>query len=107
MPDDQPGLAPAVVGNRADRLNAGLERLLHALAIDDTRRLELERAVLIRLDRPAAVERIAERVDDSAEERLADRHRSDAAGTADRLPLLHMLPLAEERCSDIVLLEIE
>src|SRR4051795_238036 len=46
-------------------------------------------ADLVRLDRPAAVERIAERVDDPAEERLADRHRSDATRPADGLTLLH------------------
>src|SRR5205085_454286 len=80
---------------------------LHRLAVDHARRLELERALLGRLDRALAVERFAERVDDAAQERLADRNARDTAGAADRLPLAHVLPLAEERRADVVLLEVE
>ena len=65
------------------------------------------RARLGRLDRAEAVERVAERVDDAAEQRLADRHRRDLAGAADRLALLDLVPLAEERGADVVLLEVE
>ena len=56
---------------------------------------------------PAAVERVAERVDDAAEERLPDRHRRDLPGAADRLALLDLLPLADERGADVVLFEVE
>ena len=77
------------------------------LALDHARRLELERAVLGRLDRALAVERVAERVDDAAEQALADRHAHHLAGAADRLALLDVLPLAEERDADVVLLEVE
>ena len=75
--------------------------------LDHARRLELERAALGRLDRPEPVERVAERVDDAAEQALADRDAHDLARAADRLALLHMLPLAEERGADVVLLEVE
>ena len=37
----------------------------------------------------------------------ADRHAHDLAGAADGLALLHVLPLAEERDADVVLLEVE
>src|SRR3954463_5303211 len=40
-----------------------------------------------RLDRPLAVERVAERVDDAAEQGLADGDRRDLAGAAHRLAL--------------------
>src|SRR5829696_1102339 len=53
------------------------------------------------------VERVPERVDDAAEQPRADRHRRDLPGAADRLALLHVLPLAEERGADVVLLEVE
>src|SRR5207248_2963037 len=69
--------------------------------------LELERAVLLRLDRAATVERIAERVDDAAQQRLTDGHAGDAAGAPYRLALVDELPLAEERSADVVLLEVE
>ena len=60
-----------------------------------------------RLDRALAVERVAERVDDAADQRLADGHAGDAAGAAHGLALLDVLPLAEERGADVVLLEVE
>src|SRR5581483_3194230 len=44
--DDQLALPATDVRHRVDRLDAGLERLLHRLALDDARRLELERAAL-------------------------------------------------------------
>ena len=82
--DDQLALAAADVRHRVDRLDPGLQRLLHRLALDDARRLQLERAALGRVDRALAVERVAERVDDAAEQRLADRDRGDLAGAAHR-----------------------
>ena len=54
------------------------ERLLHRLALDDARRLELERRVSVASIGPLAVERIAERVDDAAEQRLAHGDARDA-----------------------------
>ena len=99
---------PRPIGrHRVDRLEAGLQRLLHGLPLDDAGRLELERAALRRLDRAEPVERVPERVDDAAEQARADRHAHDLAGATDRLALLHVLPLAEERGADVVLLEVE
>ena len=105
--DDQLALAAADVRHRVDRLDAGLERLLHRLALDHARRLELERAALGRLDRAGPVERVAERVDDAAEQGIADGDVDDGAGPLDRLALLDLLPLAEEGDADVVLLEVE
>ena len=105
--DDQLALAAADVRHRVDRLDPGLERLLHRLALDHARRLPLERARLGRLDRPLAVERVPERVDDAAEQALADRDRRDLAGAANRVALLDLVPLAEQRHADVVLLEVE
>src|SRR6185503_9197700 len=53
------------------------------------------------------VEWIAERVDDTAEKRLADRDARDLPCSSDGLPLLDVLPLAEERGADVVLFEVE
>src|SRR4029077_19082624 len=94
--DDQLALAAADRDHRVDRLQARLERLLHRLALDDSGRLELERPALVGLERPAAAARVAERVDDPADQRVADGNAGDAAGAADRLALLDLLPLAEQ-----------
>ena len=105
--DDELALATADRRHRVDRLEAGLQRLLHGLPLDDARSLELEWAALGRLDRTEPVERVAERVDDPAEQAGSDRDAHDLAGAAHRLALLHVLPLAEERGADVVLLEVE
>ena len=105
--DDQLPLTAADIGHRVDRLDAGLQRLLYRLACDHARRFELQQAGFGRVDRAAAVERVPERVDDAAEQGVADRDARDLASAPHRLPLLHVLPLAEERGTDVVLLEIE
>ncbi len=105
--DDELALAAADRGHRVDRLEARVHRLLHGLAADHARGLELEWAALCRLDRAEPVERVPERVDDAAEQAGPDRNAHDLAGAADRLSLLHVLPLAEERDADVVLLEVE
>ena len=48
-----------------------------------------------------------ERVDDAAEQLLADRHLDDAAGALDGVAFADRLELAEERDADVVLLEVE
>src|SRR3982751_4231977 len=52
----------------AGGLQAGLHRLGHRLTLDDAGRLELGGALLARLDVALAVERVAQRVDDPAEQ---------------------------------------
>ena len=105
--DDQLALAAADRDHRVDRLQTGLERLVHGLPIDDAWRLELERPALRRLDRCTAVERVPEGIDDAADQRVPDRDTRNLAGAADGLPFLDELPVAEERRADVVLLEVE
>ena len=58
-------------------------------------------------DRPLAVDRLAERVDDAAEQLFADRHRDDAAGALDRVAFLDGQVVAEQHGADAVLLEVQ
>ena len=53
------------------------------------------------------VERVAERIDHAAEQRLAYGNAGDLAGALDGLALADVLPLAEQRSADVVLLEVE
>ena len=106
--DDQLALAAADRDHRVDRLEAGLQRLGHRLALDDARRLELERAALGGLDRALAVERVAERVDDAAEQRLADRARSARSPVRRTVsPSLTCCHSPKSADADVVLLEVE
>ena len=54
-----------------------------------------------------AVDRLAERVDDAAEEAVADRDREDLAGAADRLALLDAGELAEDDDADLADVEVQ
>ena len=58
-------------------------------------------------DRPLAVDRIAERVDDAAEQALADRHVDDRAGALDRLAFLDLAVGAENDDADVVAFEVQ
>ena len=105
--DDQLALAAADRHHAVDRLEAGLHRLLHRLAIDDAGREALDRRELLGRDRALAVDRLAERVDDAAEHLFADRHRDDAAGALDRVAFLDLGVLAEQHGADAVLFEVQ
>ena len=54
-----------------------------------------------------AVERVAERVDDAAEQRVADRDLEQAAGALDGVALDDLLPVAEQHGADVVGLEVQ
>ena len=58
-------------------------------------------------DRPLAVDRVAERVDDAAEQALADRHVDDRAGALDGLAFADVAVGAEDHDADVVGLEVQ
>src|SRR5207249_4598596 len=105
--DDQLPLTAADVDHAVDGLDAGLQRLAHRLPCDDAGGDALDGGVLLRAHRPAAVDRLAERVHDPAHHRVPHRHRHDAAGAPDLVALLDVARLAEEHRSDGVLLQVE
>ena len=105
--DDQLALTTADRDQRVDRLDAGLHRLVHGLAADDAGRLDLHAARLHVGERTAAVDGLAERVDDAAEQAVADRHGEDVAGGPHDLALFDVVDLAEHHGADRVLVEVE
>jgi hypothetical protein len=80
---------------------------VHRLALDDGRRLQLQRPATIGLDLAEPVDRVAQRVDDPAEERVTDGHREDLAGAADLLSLLDPAVLTEDDDADLPHLEVQ
>ena len=82
------------------------ERLVHGLTCGHAGGLNLERAPGLRLDRALAVDRLTERVDDAAQQAVADADREDLTGLLDRAPLFDVARLAEDDRTDLVLLEV-
>src|SRR3984893_12858118 len=104
--DDELALAAADRDQGVDRLEAGRHRLVHGFAWDDAGRLHVH-ALAPAHDRALVVDRIAERIDDAAEQALADRYVHDGAGALDDLAFLDLAVLAEDDDADIVGFEIE
>ena len=105
--DDQLALAAADGGHGVDRLDAGQQRLADLLALHDGGRLQLEGAALVGLDLALAVDRVAERVDDAAEEAVADGHGEDLAGAPDLLALLDLGGVTEDDDTDLADVEVQ
>src|SRR6185436_14322119 len=105
--DDQLALAAADRDQRIDRLEAGRHRLVHRLARNDAGRLDVDAHALVRLDRALAVDRVAQRIDDAAEQALADRRIHDGAGALDGLAFLDLAVGAENHDADVVGFEVE
>ncbi len=70
-------------------------------------RLQLEGTTLLRLDLAETVDRVAERVDDAAEEVVADRDREDLARALDGLALLDAGEVTEDDDTDLVDVEVQ
>ena len=104
--DDQLALSAPDNQHRVDCLDAGLQRLLDGLAADDAGRLDFDTARLGRFDRTLVVDRLAECVDDAAEQAFADGNFGDSTGALDLVAFLDRLRVAEEHGADVVLFEV-
>src|SRR5262245_41324506 len=100
--DDQFALAAADRNERVDGL-----QLVHRLAWNDARRLHVDAAALLGLDRLLPVDRVAERIDHAAEQPLTHRHVDDGARALDGLAFLDLAVVAEDDDADIVHFEVE
>ena len=106
--DDQLALAAADRDQRVDGLQARLHRLVHRFARDDAGRLHVDAAALGHIGEIAlAVDRVAQRIDDAAEQARADRHVHDGAGALDGVAFLDGRVVAEDHDADIVGLEVQ
>src|SRR5713226_8869509 len=105
--DDELALAASDRDHRVDRLDPRLQRLLHRSAIDDARRVTLDRPGLLGVDGALAVHRLTQGVHHATDERLPDGDLGDAIGPLDDVALLDELVVAEEHRTDLVLFEVQ
>ena len=104
--DDQLTLAAADGDHGVDGLDAGLQRLLDGLALDDAGGAALNGAVLGGLDGACAVDGLAQCVDDTADQCLAHRDGHDLAGALDGAALFDSDVRAQQNDGDGILLEV-
>src|SRR5690606_3354422 len=106
--DDQLTLPPPDGDHRVDRLDPRLERLLHGLPQHDARRDDVDLpTVFQRLDRPLAVQRLAQRVDHAAQVPRAHRHVEHAPRAAHLVAFPQHRPFPQNDGADVVLLEVQ
>src|SRR3712207_178890 len=105
--DDQLALAAADRRHGVDRLDAGLQRLLHRLTLHHGGRLQLEGAAAGGLDRAGAVDRVAQRVDHAAEVTVAHGDGEHLAGAANLLALLDAGEVTEDHDADLADVEVQ
>ena len=88
--DDQLALAAADGDHTVDGEDARLQRLVDFGAVHDGGRGELDGAVLLRRDGGEAVDGVAERVDDAAEQFFAHAHLHRLARRVDEVAVAHL-----------------
>ena len=80
---------------------------MNRLARDDARRLDVDAATFLGLDRTLAVDRIAESIDNAAEQFRTDRNVHDCAGTLDDVAFLDVTVGTEDNDADIVAFKVQ
>src|SRR5204863_8257881 len=84
-----------------------MDRSMHEAARHDARRLHFDPGSRHIDQRALTVDRIAARVDDPAQEPLADRHIDNRAGALDRVAIANAAVVAKDDDADIVDFEVE
>ena len=104
--DDQLALTAANGDHGVDGLDAGLQRLLDRLTVDDAGSAAFNGAELGGLDGACAVDGLAQRVDHAADHGFAHRHGHHLAGALDSAAFLDADVGAQQNDGDGILLQI-
>ena len=104
--NDELALATADRNHRVNSDDTGLHGLMHGLAADNARSLELDGAIAVGLNGAFAVDGHAKRVHNAAEKTLARRHFHDLAGGANLIVLSDCRDIAEEHSADFLFLKV-
>ena len=105
--NDEFALATANRNHRVNGFEAGRERFLDRLAFDDARGAGFNWANFFGVDRTFTIDRLAERVHNAAEQRIADRHAENTAGALDELALFNLGEVAKNHHANVVAFKIE
>ena len=107
IPNDQFALTAADRNHRVDGHDAGLHRLTHRPALDDSRGEFFDRVRDVTRNGAFRIQRLTERVDDAAQQALANRHLQQLPRRTDFVSLLKLCVVAENDHADLGLVEIQ
>ncbi len=99
---DQFALAPAQRKERVDHHDPGLHGFGHKVAFDDRGGRAFDGQARLGQHRALAVQRTAQRIDDTAQERLADRDADNLAGAEDGIARLDPCGGVQKHAADPV-----
>ena len=105
--DDQLALATADRDHGVNRGDPRLHRLMHRLALDDSRRHRFDQTGLGGCDRPFAVDWLTQRIHHPTQHGITHRNGGDFARCLDRAALLNAPTFAHQHCADIIVLKVE
>ena len=104
--DDQLALTTTDRNHGVDGQNAGLHGLMHGLAVDNARSLELNGARTLGLDLTLAVQRHTQRIHHAAKQGLAGGNLHQTTGGLHRVVFLDCCDVTEQHGADFVLFEV-
>ena len=105
--DDKLALTAPDRHHRVNGFQACLKRLFYRLAVNNSRSDPLYRKISVGHDLAFAIDRIAQSVNNAADQRIAYGHAHDALCALGFVALFDLLKIAEKHAPDLVLLEVE
>ena len=105
VPDDQLALSLADGDQRIDHQDAGLQRFAHALPRHDARRFFFQRPLFLCLQH-AAIQRLSQRGDDMAKQRVPDRDLHHAAAAPHRIACLDLAGIIQQHSAYRVFFQV-
>ena len=105
--DDQFALAASDRGHRVDRFDAGLHRLGHRLSLGDTGGDDFNGAGDVGLNRAFTVQRVAQRVQYTADDGIAGRNTQKGAECLDFVSFLNRQIVSEDDDADAVFFQVK
>src|SRR5690606_29609610 len=100
-------LAAADGDHPVDCLQTGLQRLVDGTAVHHARRRRLNGAELVCLDGTEPVQRLAQGIDDPADQRVAHGHFHDAPGAVNDVAFFHVVVRSQQHGPDVVFFQVE
>ncbi len=107
VPNDELPLTPANGDHGIDAFEAGLQRFLYRLSLDDVGGPSLDQPILFPGDGPFSIDGLSDSVNHPSDEGISHGHREDPSRPLDGIPLFDLGEVPQDHGPDVILLQIE